>query len=473
MKLSLNILQEWLSEFQPEPHIREGKRHLRNVRIISDDIKLSDSTVYLSQVDPGTVMCTNGKDYLLVHAPDLHDVLNSILDAFAYYNDWMEDVREKITRNISIEELLELGYHFLYRQLVIADSTFLIRHVFGKETNSEYQKALDAKLLPFDVLLDINTMQIIRRPNTPTYPVDVPSMGLHTLVSNLFSGAVHRGWLITHSNSETYSRADYDLQDAFVELIEEWLERQPDSRDTMRRSDLIRSLILEEEPDPLLQQRLEVLHWYINDPKQLYVIVPRDKGEDQRYALVRTLEVFNENAFIFQHESSLIYLVNRALLNSQYHDKQLEELILRAGCAAGRSPVFTDILECASNYKAAVSASIYAVTATDKTILGAEEILLPYIKTLINDNTALTLKHPFAETLKAYDKKHNSDLYRTAKSFIRNNCNYVDTARELFIHRSSLIYRIGRIRELTGIDFDKYEDRFLFELFDFLDQPLS
>ncbi len=471
MKLSLNILEEWLSDFQPEAHIREGKRQLRNVRIISDEIKLSDSTVYLSQVDEETVMCTNGKDYLLVHAPDLHDVLNSILDAFAYYNDWMEEVRAKIADDLSLEDLLELGRQFLSRGLVVADSTFLIRYICGEEENPIYRKTLEKRLLPFQVLLDINTMQHIRLPNTPTYPVDVPSMNLHTLVSNLFSGSVHRGWLITHSHSDTYTSADYDLQDAFVELLETWLDRQPDTRDSMNRSEWVRSLLLGEEPDPLLTQRLEVFHWYINDPKQIYVIVPRNKNEDQRYALVRTLEVLNEQAFIFQHGEALIYLINRSLLHSEFHDKQLEELIRSAGCLAGRSPVFTDILETAACYQAAEAASRYALSARERTIVGAEEILLPYIRSLIMENTAFTLKHPFVETLKAYDRKHRADLFHTAIVFIRNNCNYVETAKELFIHRSSLIYRIGRIEELTGLDFTNYEDRFLLELFDFLEKP--
>ena len=468
MKLSLNILKEWLDDFRPDDHIKEGKRQLRNVRIISDETKLSDSTVYLSQVDPQTVMCTNGKDYLLLHAEDIHEILNSILDAFAYYNDWMEDVREKIARNISIEELLEIGLHFLSRPLIIADPTFLIRYICGEEDHPEYQKVLENRLLPLDVLLSINAMQNIRQPNMSTYPVDVPSMNLHTLVSNLFSGSVHRGWLITHSNKETYTRADYDLQDAFVELIEEWLDYQPDSRDSLERSNLIRALLRGEAPDDLLQSRLEVFHWYINDPKQLYVITPRDRKEDPRYALVRTLEQFNENAFVFQHEDFLVYLVNLSLMSPKVHDPQIAGLVARAGCVAGRSPVFNDIQDCAANYKAAVSAALSAASS-GKTILGADEILLPYIKTLIKDNTALTLEHPFVETLKEYDKKHKSDLYHTALTFIRNKCNYVDTAKELFIHRSSLIYRISRIEELTGMRFDRYEDRFLLELIDFLE----
>lgn len=466
--MSLNILEEWLSEFRPESHISEGRRQIRNVRIISDDIKLSDSTVYLSQIDARTVMCTNGKDYLLVHASDLYDVLNSILDAFAYYNDWMEGVREKIAQNISAEKLLEIGHRFLSRNLVIADSTFLIRYTFGEEKNLLYKKTLNNRLLPFSVLLDINLMDHIRLPNVPTYPVDVPSMNLRTLVSNLFSGSVHQGWLITHSDTETYSPADYDLQNAFTELIEEWLNVHPESRDSMKRSELIRPLLLEEDPDPLLLQRLEVFGWNTDDPKQLYAILPCTPHQDNSYALVRTLETLNGAAFLLRHEDGLVYLINRGLPVSEFHDKHLEAMVRRAGCVAGRSPVFTNIFDCASSYKAAVSAARYARSSA-KTVLGAEEILLPYIQSLIKDNTALPLTHPFVETLRKYDSKHHTGLYQTALVFVRNNCNYVETAKELFIHRSSLIYRIARIRELTGLDFDKYEDRFLLELFDFLE----
>ena len=46
----------------------------------------------------------------------------------------------------------------------------------------------------------------------------------------------------------------------------------------------------------------------------------------------------------------------------------------------------------------------------------------------------------------------------TLKVYLRNNMNAVKTAKELFIHRSTMVYRLERIEELTGIDYkDPYK----------------
>ena len=53
-----------------------------------------------------------------------------------------------------------------------------------------------------------------------------------------------------------------------------------------------------------------------------------------------------------------------------------------------------------------------------------------------------------------YDQKNETELYKTLKAYLRNERNAVHTAKELFIHRSTLFYRLDRIKELIHIDLD-------------------
>mgnify|MGYP000847676764 CR=1 FL=1 len=55
--------------------------------------------------------------------------------------------------------------------------------------------------------------------------------------------------------------------------------------------------------------------------------------------------------------------------------------------------------------------------------------------------------------LSEYDRAHGSELLPTLKAYLRNNMNAVKTAKELFIHRSTMVYRLERIEELTGLDY--------------------
>ena len=56
--------------------------------------------------------------------------------------------------------------------------------------------------------------------------------------------------------------------------------------------------------------------------------------------------------------------------------------------------------------------------------------------------------------LREYDQKHRQDLYNTYYVYLKNNCKSVSAAKELFIHRSTFLYRLERIRGIMGQDPD-------------------
>ncbi|MGW4848842.1 PucR family transcriptional regulator [Nocardia brasiliensis] len=63
-------------------------------------------------------------------------------------------------------------------------------------------------------------------------------------------------------------------------------------------------------------------------------------------------------------------------------------------------------------------------------------------------------------TLLDYDDNRNSDLVSTLAQYLECGGNYDDSAALLHIHRSTLRYRLGRIRELTGFDLRDMNVRF-------------
>ena len=77
---------------------------------------------------------------------------------------------------------------------------------------------------------------------------------------------------------------------------------------------------------------------------------------------------------------------------------------------------------------------------------------------------AIPILHPDIEALKQYDRAHNTFLCETLRVFLKNKCSYEKTKNDLFIHRSTLLYRIERIREMTAFDPDNYEDCLLMEI---------
>jgi DNA-binding PucR family transcriptional regulator len=61
--------------------------------------------------------------------------------------------------------------------------------------------------------------------------------------------------------------------------------------------------------------------------------------------------------------------------------------------------------------------------------------------------------------LLTYDQRKSTDLVHTLSQYLECGGNYDETAAALLIHRSTLRYRLGRIRKIGGHDLNDVDDR--------------
>jgi hypothetical protein len=58
-----------------------------------------------------------------------------------------------------------------------------------------------------------------------------------------------------------------------------------------------------------------------------------------------------------------------------------------------------------------------------------------------------------------YDEQYSTDLLGTLSAYLGNNCNMAATASAIHAHRHTVGYRLDRVKELTGLDPLRSEDR--------------
>ena len=68
------------------------------------------------------------------------------------------------------------------------------------------------------------------------------------------------------------------------------------------------------------------------------------------------------------------------------------------------------------------------------------------------------------DALVHYDQENKTELYHTLQVYLEHERNSLQTARALFIHRSSLVYRLERIQKITKIDLDNPKNRLLLQI---------
>ncbi len=58
----------------------------------------------------------------------------------------------------------------------------------------------------------------------------------------------------------------------------------------------------------------------------------------------------------------------------------------------------------------------------------------------------------------------DEETQNTIQKFYENNLNISETARQLYLHRNTLVYRLERLEKMIGLDIRKFEDAMTFKL---------
>lgn len=65
---------------------------------------------------------------------------------------------------------------------------------------------------------------------------------------------------------------------------------------------------------------------------------------------------------------------------------------------------------------------------------------------------------------KAQEIFSDAEMTETAEEFLRNSLNVSETARQLYVHRNTLIYRLDKIKEATGLNLRSFADAVSFRV---------
>ncbi len=61
-------------------------------------------------------------------------------------------------------------------------------------------------------------------------------------------------------------------------------------------------------------------------------------------------------------------------------------------------------------------------------------------------------------------KLFNDEMLQTIEMFFRKDLNLSDTARQLYIHRNTLVYRLDKVQRQTGLDLRRFDDAVTFKI---------
>ena len=142
-------------------------------------------------------------------------------------------------------------------------------------------------------------------------------------------------------------------------------------------------------------------------------------------------------------------------------DAMKNELYIRT--VIGIGTVAEHLRSLADSYKEAQTAiEVGKVFDTDKTVMHYENLgigrLIYQLPTTLCD---IFLSEVFKKN--SIDSLDQETLF-TINKFFENNLNVSETSRKLFVHRNTLVYRLEKIKKLTGLDLRQFDHAIVFKV---------
>lgn len=126
----------------------------------------------------------------------------------------------------------------------------------------------------------------------------------------------------------------------------------------------------------------------------------------------------------------------------------------------GVSREHRDVLELPAALNEARTASSAARRLGGENVLLYEELGIVRLLLGSGDDPDLqTFIDEVTGPLLAYDRENDGALVRTLRAYFDADCSQRLAAERLFVHHKTLRYRLERIRQLTGLDLARHEDR--------------
>jgi len=129
----------------------------------------------------------------------------------------------------------------------------------------------------------------------------------------------------------------------------------------------------------------------------------------------------------------------------------------------GIGTIVVGIKDLARSFKEAqVAMEVGKVFDTEKTIVSYDNLgiarLIYQLPTTLCD---MFLKEVFKRG--SIESLDHETLF-TIQRFFENNLNVSETSRKLFVHRNTLVYRLEKIKKITGLDLREFEDAIVFKV---------
>lgn len=239
------------------------------------------------------------------------------------------------------------------------------------------------------------------------------------------------------------------------------LAAEPPAND---RNDVIRAALREELSGP----ELETLAAEYEIPVPMERCVMLFHGANN--AMKELIEIGDDDIMVEMDRHSIVLLKSMDNIEGYDELEQLAEAMEQTIMSeTGEQPIIaigeckTLLFEIGASYRAAQRAmEIGRIFRPDTNIYAFNRLVLERFLAEIPRDLGMRYHHMLFN--RKTQRLFNEEMLHTIEMFFAKDLNLSDTARQLYIHRNTLVYRLDKIQRQTSLDLRKFEDAITFRI---------
>ena len=237
------------------------------------------------------------------------------------------------------------------------------------------------------------------------------------------------------------------------------------------RGTFVKNIIMDNILPGDIYIRAKELHFATDAPRAVFLVRQVGHGDVATVDVLSGLFPDKLQDFVISVNETDIAVIKQITANTTDEDldklaRQMEDTLkneLFIKTVIGIGTVAEHLRSLADSYKEAQTAiDVGKVFDTEKSIINYENLgigrLIYQLPTTLCE---IFLSEVFKKN--SIDSLDQETLF-TINKFFENNLNVSETSRKLFVHRNTLVYRLEKIKKLTGLDLRQFDHAIVFKV---------
>lgn len=206
-------------------------------------------------------------------------------------------------------------------------------------------------------------------------------------------------------------------------------------------------------------------------PRVVYIVEPKHNRDNLVFETMRGMYSEESNDFVTSIDEKHLVLIKALESDSTAEDVRgvaktiidmlAAEVMVDARVSYGT--IVTELKDVSKSYKeASMALDVGRIFYQEKNVLAYNEL---GIGRLIHQLPVSLCEMFLQEVFQGNAvERFDEETLNTVNTFFENNLNISETARQMYVHRSTLGYRLDKITKTTGLDVKKFDDALTFKI---------